>query len=245
MSRRSAARHTGIRCMTSTRIAIKNIFKYLALSLIMNKTQAESGESMDKNFLLVSLEEKKAKKIAEVINNDTSRKIINHLTQKESTETEISKELGIPISTVHYNLKQLQEAGLVVVDEFHYSSKGKEINHYALANKYIIIAPRSESGSKFIDALKKVLPMIIITAVVGFMIELYTLLTQTTAAGFAATKSAAVNAMQTQLAPETMTAAPRTVSTAAVTTQHVAAIFLISALSVIIIYFVYLWVKKE
>ena len=111
----------------------------------------KKDDYMAKNFLLVSLEEKKAKKIAEVLNNSTSRKIIDHLAKKDSTESEISKDMDIPISTVHYNLKLLQEAGLVTVEEFHYSQRGKEVNHYSLANKYIIIAPKSEDLS-FVDA---------------------------------------------------------------------------------------------
>ena len=100
----------------------------------------KKDEPMNNNFLLISLEEKKAKKIAEAINNETSRKILDALAKKDHTESELSKELGIAISTIHYNLKQLMEANLIVVDEFHYSSKGKEVNHYKLANKYIILS---------------------------------------------------------------------------------------------------------
>jgi len=62
----------------------------------------------EESFMLVSLKESKAKKLAEVIGNDTCRKILDFLASKKSaTETEISKDLNIPISTVHYNLKHL------------------------------------------------------------------------------------------------------------------------------------------
>ncbi|MDP3733604.1 MAG: winged helix-turn-helix domain-containing protein [Nanoarchaeota archaeon] len=98
------------------------------------------------NFLLVDLNEAKTKKLAETITSDTSRKILNHLAEKEDSEANISNVLGLPISTVHYHLQKLQEAGLVIVEEFHYSSRGREINHYKLANKYIIIAPLHVSG---------------------------------------------------------------------------------------------------
>src|SRR3989338_4783862 len=135
----------------------------------------KKDDYMAKNFLLVSLEEKKAKKIAEVLNNSTSRKIIDHLAKKDSTESEISKDMDIPISTVHYNLKLLQEAGLVTVEEFHYSQRGKEVNHYSLANKYIIIAPKSEDLS-FLDALKKIMPIAVIAAAVAFVMRLFYLL---------------------------------------------------------------------
>ena len=93
---------------------------------------------MTQNFLLVDLNEKKTKKLAETITSDTSRKILNHLADKDDSEKNISTSMKIPISTVHYHLQKLQEAGLVTVEEFHYSEKGRVINHYKLANKYII-----------------------------------------------------------------------------------------------------------
>lgn len=100
------------------------------------------------NLLLVDLNEPKTKKLAETITSDTSRKILNHLTEKEATESVLAKELNLPLPTVHYHLQKLQEAGLVNVEEFHYSEKGREVNHYKLANKYIIIAPKKVTGLK-------------------------------------------------------------------------------------------------
>ena len=96
------------------------------------------------SFLLVSLQEDKAKKLAQVVTNDSCRKILDYLADKEATETDLAEKLGLPMSTVHYNLSQLVGTGLIIADEFHYSKKGKEISHYKLANKYIIIAPKSK-----------------------------------------------------------------------------------------------------
>ncbi len=109
------------------------------------------------NFLLVDLNEAKTKKLAETITSDTSRKILNHLAEKEDTEANIAKLLDLPISTVHYHLQKLQEANLVIAEEFHYSAKGREVNHYKLANKYIIIAPGNVSGLR--EKLKGILPV--------------------------------------------------------------------------------------
>ena len=126
-----------------------------------------------KSFLLVSLKEDKAKELAQVISNDSCRKILDYLADKEdSTETELAKKLGIPISTVHYNLKHLVKGGLVMVEEFHYSEKGKEVNHYKLANKYIIIAPRTTYGIK--EKLKSILPVSLLALVGAGFIHMYT-----------------------------------------------------------------------
>jgi DNA-binding transcriptional ArsR family regulator len=120
------------------------------------------------SFVLVSLKENKAKQLAQVIANDSCRKILDYLAEKEATESELSKYLNIPISTVHYNLQQLQTSGLIAAEEFHYSEKGKEVNHYKLVNKYVIIAPKSIFGLK--EKLKSILPVVlIIGAAAGFM----------------------------------------------------------------------------
>lgn len=123
------------------------------------------------NFLLVDLNEPKVKKLAETITSETSRKILNHLAEKEDSEQNIAQVLGIPISTVHYHLQKLQEAGLVKVEEFHYSPKGREVNHYQLANKYIIITPQKVSGLR--EKLRGILPVVGIIAGIGLVIGFF------------------------------------------------------------------------
>jgi len=120
----------------------------------------------DNPFLLVSLKDDKTKKLAQVINNDTARLILEYLaSHKSATETKVAKDLDIALSTVHYNLKSLVESRLVKADEFHYSKKGKEVNHYSLANKFVIIAQDEEKES-ILQNLKKILPAFV-TVIAG------------------------------------------------------------------------------
>lgn len=125
----------------------------------------------NEKFVLVSLQEEKAKKLAQVITNDSCRKILDFLAEKDATESELAEKLLIPISTVHYNLKQLVDGGLVKSEEFHYSEKGKEVNHYKLANKYIIIAPRSVWGIK--EKLKSILPVVLLVGAGAAFLQLF------------------------------------------------------------------------
>jgi DNA-binding transcriptional ArsR family regulator len=124
------------------------------------------------NLLLVDLNDDKTKKLAETITSDTSRKILNYLADKEDTEANIAQSSGIPLSTVHYHLQKLQEAGLVTADEYHYSKKGREVNHYKLANKYIIIAPKKVYGIK--EKLKAILPAAFVSVLGAGLLKLYT-----------------------------------------------------------------------
>jgi len=142
------------------------------------------------NFLLVDLNEPKTKKLAETITSETSRKILNHLAEKEDAEASIAKTLNLPISTVHYHLQKLQEASLVTAEEFHYSQKGREVLHYKLANKYIIIAPQHVSGLR--EKLKGILPAALAAVGVSAVIKWI----QTASQAVPATESMAVDAAQ-------------------------------------------------
>ncbi len=122
-----------------------------------------------KNFLLLSLDDAEAKKVANIVGNDSCKKILDFLSEKEGTETEIAKALSIPLSTVHYNLKLLLDAKLIDADEYHYSEKGKEVFHYKLANKYIIITPKREIG--LMQKLRGILPVGLIALGTAFVLE--------------------------------------------------------------------------
>ncbi len=213
--------------------------------------KTKKADNMQNNFLLISLEEAKVKKIAEAINNPTGRKILDALAKRDYTETDLSKELSIPISTVHYNLKQLVEANLVVVEEFHYSQKGKEINHYKLANKYIIIAPKSDNN-KFMEALQKILPLTVITLIAGAVLTIFGLFSG--ASSFKATNTisqgAALKTMTATSEVATGASVPQAATFAADVSRpflqsEMIAWFLIGAVSIIIIYFAYELVRKK
>jgi DNA-binding transcriptional ArsR family regulator len=142
-------------------------------------------------FLLVSLEESKAKRLAQVITNDTSRRILDHLAERQdATESQMAKDLGIPLPTVHYNLKALVDARLVEAKEFHYSPKGKEVLHYTLANRYIIIAPKGAAAG-IRDKLKSLLPAVGIVGAVGYAYQLLSRSALAREAGTASAKMAA------------------------------------------------------
>ncbi len=137
------------------------------------------------------------------------------------------------------------KASLVVVDEFHYSKKGKEINHYKLANKYIIIAPKDASGIK--ETLKKILPVGIITIIGATAIEFFnifksgmtTILSKNIAetANTLATKPMADFAMQKSAAAGAQIVSETTrVATNPAIWQHMSIWFLMRGLAVIILY---------
>ena len=100
---------------------------------------------MAEKYLNIDLNDEKSSIIAEVLGNKTCKRIINILADfSELSENDISLKLKIPLNTVEYNLKKLLEAGFIIKSHnFFWSVKGKKIPTYKLANKKIIISPRT------------------------------------------------------------------------------------------------------
>jgi len=128
-------------------------------------------EKNDK-FILMNMDDKRLKKIAEAMGNPTCKKILDHLTyNSEKSEEDISKALNMNLNTIEYNLNKLIAAGLVVkTKKFFWSKRGKKIPTYNIAKKHIVISPKSTRPN--MNVLKITLPIIIAIAVVVALIAL-------------------------------------------------------------------------
>jgi len=127
---------------------------------------------VEEKFILASLEDEESKELAQVISSKTARKILNLLSNKDMSETEISKKLRLPLTTIHYNIKQLINAKLIEAKKFKWSEKGKKIRYYKLSNKLIIISPKSQEN--FLNKIKSITPVAIAGILTSGLIYLYT-----------------------------------------------------------------------
>ena len=206
------------------------------------------------SFVLVSLKEDKAKKLAQVISNESCRKILDYLAEgHDTTASQLARNLHIPLPTVHYNMKHLMEAKLVESDEYHYSEKGKEVNHYKLANKYIIIAPKSTHGIK--EKLKSILPVALLSGVAASTIPFIQKLSQSTTsfksapAAFdsaPALQKAALDTAQDEVVAESAQAFTRAAAkTLPQTEPNLAIWFLAGAVFAILLFILVEWIQSK
>jgi len=117
---------------------------------------------VEEKFMLISLDDEKAKFLADVLGNKTCKRIIDHLAvHPEASVKDLSDFLKMPMNTVEYNIKKLVSADLVQKrTNFFWSKKGKKIVMYELSNKSIVIAPKNSNiGSK----LKSILPAVFVS----------------------------------------------------------------------------------
>lgn len=191
----------------------------------------------DETYFVASLEDTKAKELGQIISNEKARAILNLLARKNAIQTEIAKELKIPLSTVDYNIKQLMKSGLVTIKGFYYSKKGNKINVYSLAKKFILIAPKGVSikGSK----IKSILLTALITLGTAVIIKLF-FMRQTMSI---ATEKAAESA-ESGVIPVTEIAKAQVPATISLVSSNYALFFLAGALVALSIYLLLNWRKR-
>lgn len=125
----------------------------------------------EEKFLLVSMDDSKAKSISDVLGSKTCKKIIDYLAENsEASQKDLSLALNIPMNTMDYNMKKLLDSGFVQKRKnFFWSKKGKKIVMYELSNKSIVISPRKSTGEK----LKSLIPGFMLVFAGTFAVWVY------------------------------------------------------------------------
>jgi DNA-binding transcriptional ArsR family regulator len=97
---------------------------------------------MEEKYIMFSMDDDRIKYLSESLSNPSCKKILNLLSEKELTETDIARELKIPLNTVDYNIKKLIKVGLIEKTSHFWSIRGKKMPVYKVSNKKIVISPK-------------------------------------------------------------------------------------------------------
>ncbi len=178
---------------------------------------------MTEKYITIDIEDPRAAKIAEVISNKTAKRILTAIAEKEMSESEIARELGIPLNTTGYNVKKLADSGLIEkVNRFFWSSRGKRINTYRISDKKIVISPKMIT--------KGIIPAVLGSSIVAFGIKVF--VDNANKIDYAAEKSAASSTVASEM------------SRATANYPEAWAWFLLGALITLLIILVWNWRKR-
>jgi predicted transcriptional regulator len=117
--------------------------------------------SSSEKVLILPLNEG-SKKITQILSNDRAMKVLEILTDKPMSATDVAEKLSMPLTTVKYNLDALVEVDLIKVKQTKWSKKGREIKIYEPVQKFIVVAPGSiqKDKSSVLSMLKKYLGLV-------------------------------------------------------------------------------------
>ncbi|MCX9013848.1 MAG: winged helix-turn-helix domain-containing protein, partial [Candidatus Methanoperedens sp.] len=127
----------------------------------------------DEKLLILPLGEE-SKKITQVISNDTARKIIELLADAPLSASDIAERLDAPLTTVTYNLENLESVGLIKVERIKYSEKGRKVKIYAPVRKVIVVIPQNTDRESVFEALRKYMGVLLAAVLASSVIEFFT-----------------------------------------------------------------------
>ncbi|MCZ7399077.1 MAG: helix-turn-helix domain-containing protein [Candidatus Methanoperedens sp.] len=126
----------------------------------------------DEKLLILPLGEE-SKKITQVISNDTARQVIELLADAPLSASDIAERLQAPLTTITYNLENLESVGLVKVERIKYSEKGREVKIYAPVRKLIVVVPEKADRKSVADVLRKYMGVILAAVLASSFIEFF------------------------------------------------------------------------
>jgi len=104
--------------------------------------------------VVIDINDPRSGKIVEALANPSCKKILNLLAENEMSATEIADKIKVPLNTITYNLEKLIESGLIEkTGQVLWSIKGKKIPKYKIANRKIVISPKSLTASEILPAI--------------------------------------------------------------------------------------------
>ncbi|MDP3103491.1 MAG: helix-turn-helix domain-containing protein [Candidatus Methanoperedens sp.] len=133
----------------------------------MAENEAPPG---DEKLLILPLGEE-SKKITQVISNDMARKILELLADAPLSASDIAERLATPLTTIVYNLENLESVGLIKVERIKYSEKGREVRIYAPVRKLIVIVPEKTDRKSITDILRKYVGVVLAAVLASSIIE--------------------------------------------------------------------------
>jgi DNA-binding transcriptional ArsR family regulator len=120
---------------------------------------------MKRQSIMIDFDDPRAERVAEVISNKSCKKMLSLLSTEELSESELASKLGLPVSTVNYNMKKLVDSGLVDKTRSLVSSKGKDVRVYRISNQHIVLSPRSLT--------RGVVPALLISGVFALLVKFF------------------------------------------------------------------------
>lgn len=120
----------------------------------------ENDEIMNK-IQIYSTDDEKLKFLGQMLNSDTSRKILQLLIQNEMTSNEIADSCGLSLSLVIHHVNKMMQSGIVTISNTTVNSKNQPMKYYTAKSGIVILPEKASAKSKesksFSNSLKSIM----------------------------------------------------------------------------------------
>ncbi|MCV0366359.1 MAG: winged helix-turn-helix domain-containing protein [Nitrosopumilus sp.] len=129
-------------------------------------TQTQT-ESVASNVQVFPTNDDRLKFLGEIFSNDSSRKILTALLEKELTIMEISKETGFSANLIIHHIKKMVNSDVVTITKESTNSRGRPLRFYRAKPAIVILSKDAASRANTSKSLQKTLGKITRFASIG------------------------------------------------------------------------------
>jgi DNA-binding transcriptional ArsR family regulator len=124
-------------------------------------SEEQNEDNLVNKIQMFSNTDEKLKSLGKMLNNDSSRKILQMLIEKEMTANEIATQTQSSLPLALYHINQMIKAGVVVVSKTSTNGKNQPMKYYS-AKPGIIILPekafqKAKQSKSFANSLKRIM----------------------------------------------------------------------------------------
>lgn len=123
---------------------------------------------MQDNIRVFPTNDVRLKILGEIFSNESSRKILTLLLEKESTIMNISKETGISANLIIHHLKKMISSEIATITKETTNSRGHPLRFYRAKPAIVIVSKDVVKRAKTSKSLRKALENITRFSVIGF-----------------------------------------------------------------------------
>lgn len=106
------------------------------------------------DYEVIDIHDERAKELAQILSNEKALSILKLIEERPRSISEISQELGIPISTVSYHIDRMLKVGLVEVAGKKYGKRLQEVKLYRASSRPILILPGGKKKHRTLEKLR-------------------------------------------------------------------------------------------
>jgi predicted ArsR family transcriptional regulator len=117
----------------------------MSVRRVREKQENKDEQKKEVSTRVITVEDDEMGNVIGSVSSDTALDILDSVHESPKVSTELAEELGVTTQNVRYHLDNLEEAGLVEVEDVRYSEKGRVMSVYRPAESPLMIVFGKES----------------------------------------------------------------------------------------------------
>ena len=111
----------------------------MSVRRVREKQKGKDEQEEEVSTKVITIEDDEIGNVIGSVSSDTALDILDSVHESPKVSTELADELGVTTQNVRYHLDNLEEAGLVEIEDVRYSEKGRVMSVYRPAESPLMI----------------------------------------------------------------------------------------------------------